>query len=111
MVGGSKVSTPSVQQWKLRRARFWLATMQTKFWARIPFIKTPVELDLVLSVFKLDLAPGLHDIHDRRSRKDLNYVLRKWPGVAPQYLDQPPGGVLHIAMRPVAYTGELLISP
>ena len=91
-----------------------------------PFIKQPVDLDLVvLSVFELgfgaqaartDVALGasaevsLRDIYARAvslgfelSPAEVGPVLRL------QYLDQPHGEFLEIAMNPVAkYTGELI---
>jgi hypothetical protein len=91
-----------------------------------PFIKQPVDLDLVvLSVFELgfgaqaartDVALGasaevsLRDIYARAvslgfelSPAEVGPVLRL------QYLDQPHGEFLEIAMNPVVkYTGELI---
>jgi hypothetical protein len=91
-----------------------------------PFIKKPVELDLVvLSVFELgfgdqdarnDVELGasvevsLHDIYARAL--SLGFELcpaEVGPALRLQYLDQPPGEFLQIAMNPVArYTGELI---
>jgi hypothetical protein len=91
-----------------------------------PFIKKPVELDLVvLSVFELgfgdqdarnDVMLGasvevsLHDIYARAL--SLGFELcpaEVGPALRLQYLDQPLGEFLQIAMNPVArYTGELI---
>ena len=78
-----------------------------------PFIKTPVELDLVvLSVFKLGFSDGasLHDIYDRAVAQGFELCPAEvGPALRLNYLDQPLGEFLHIAMRPVArYTGELI---
>ena len=78
-----------------------------------PFIKKPVELDLVvLSVFELgfDDWASLHDIYARAEA--LGFELcppEVGPALRLNYLDQPPGDSLHIAMKPVArYSGELV---
>jgi hypothetical protein len=91
-----------------------------------PFIKQPVELDLVaLSVFELgfgdqdarnDVELGasvevsLRDIYGRAV--SLGFELcpaEVGPALRLQYLDQPHGEFLQIAMNPVArYTGELI---
>jgi hypothetical protein len=91
-----------------------------------PFIKKPVELDLVvLSIFELgfgdqdarnDVELGtsagvsLHDIYARAL--SLGFELcpaEVGPALRLQYLDQPNGEFLQIAMNPVArYTGELI---
>jgi hypothetical protein len=91
-----------------------------------PFIKKPVELDLVvLSVFELGLGDqdarndvelgasvevSLHDIYARAL--SLGFELcpaEVGPALRLQYLDQPLGEFLQIAMNPVArYTGELI---
>ena len=78
-----------------------------------PFIKTPVELDLVvLSVFKLGFSDraSLHDIYDRAVAQGFELCPAEvGPTLRLNYLDQPLGEFLHIAMRPVArYTGELV---
>lgn len=78
-----------------------------------PFIKTPVELDLVvLSVFKLGFSDraSLHDIYDRAVAQGFELCPAEvGPALRLNYLDQPLGEFLHIAMRPVArYTGELV---
>ena len=78
-----------------------------------PFIKAPVELDLVvLSVSELgfgDLA-SLHDIYARAV--SLGFELcpaEVGPALRLNYFDQPLGEFLHIAMKPVAkYNGELV---
>jgi hypothetical protein len=78
-----------------------------------PFIKTPVELDLVvLSVRELgfgDLA-SIHDIYARAV--SLGFELcpaEVGPLLRLNYLDQPLSEFLHIAMKPVAkYNGELI---
>jgi hypothetical protein len=91
-----------------------------------PFIKKPVELDLVvLSVFELGFGDqdahndaelgasvevSLHDIYARAL--SLGFELcpaEVGPALRLQYLDQPLGEFLQIAMNPVArYTGELI---
>jgi hypothetical protein len=78
-----------------------------------PFIKTPVELDLVvLSVFKLGFSDraSLHDIYVRAVAQGFELCPAEvGPALRLNYLDQPLGEFLHIAMRPVArYTGELV---
>jgi hypothetical protein len=89
-----------------------------------PFIKAPVELDLVvLSSFELgfgdqasrrdvelgaSVEASLHDIYARAT--GLGFELcpaEVGPALRLNYLDQPLGEFLHIAMKPVArYTGE-----
>jgi hypothetical protein len=91
-----------------------------------PFIKQPVELDLVaLSVFELgfgdqdarndvelgaNVEVSLRDIYARAV--SLGFELSPaevGPALRLQYLDQPHGEFLQIAMSPVAkYTGELI---
>jgi hypothetical protein len=91
-----------------------------------PFLKQPNELDLVvLSVFELgfgdrdarkevELGAGveisLRDIYARAV--SLGFELcpaEVGPALRLQYLDQPTGEFLHIAMKPVArYSGELV---
>lgn len=91
-----------------------------------PFIKQPVDLDLVvLSVFELgfgaqaartDVALGasaevsLRDIYARAVSLGFELSPAKvGPVLRLQYLDQPHGEFLEIAMNPVAkYTGELI---
>ena len=91
-----------------------------------PFIKTPVEVDLVvLSVFQLgfgdqvtgdDILPGagvevsLRDIYARALAIGFELCPAEvGPALRLSYLDQPVGEFLHIAMKPVArYTGELV---
>ena len=91
-----------------------------------PFNKTPVELDLVvLSVFELDLGDkpahdsvelmaggqaSLHDIYDRAVALGFELCPAEvGPALRLNYLDQPIGEFLHIAMTPVArYSGELV---
>jgi hypothetical protein len=78
-----------------------------------PFIKTPVEFDLVvLSVFELGFGDqaSLHDIYARAVAlgfelcpAEVGLTLRL------NYLDQPLHEFLHIAMKPVAkYNGVLI---
>jgi hypothetical protein len=78
-----------------------------------PFIKSPVELDLVvLSVFELGFSDraSLHDIYARAVAQGFELCPAEiGPVLRLNYLDQPLGEFLHIAMRPVArYTGELV---
>jgi len=78
-----------------------------------PFIKTPVELDLVvLSVFELGFGDeaSLHDIYARAVALGFELCPAEvGPALRLNYLDQPPGDFLHIAMKPVAkYNGALI---
>jgi hypothetical protein len=78
-----------------------------------PFIKTPVELDLVvLSVFELGFGDeaSLHDIYARAEALGFELCPAEvGPVLRLNYLDQPPGDFLHIAMKPVAkYNGALI---
>jgi hypothetical protein len=91
-----------------------------------PFVKAPVELDLVvLSVFELgfgdrasrndiELAASvevsLHDIYTRAVALGFELCPAEvGPALRLNYLDQPLGEFLHIAMKPVArYSGELV---
>ena len=78
-----------------------------------PFIKTPVELDLVvLSVFELGFGDeaSLHDIYARAVALGFELCPAEvGPALRLNYLDQPPGDFLHIAMKPVAkYNGSLI---
>jgi len=78
-----------------------------------PFIKTPVELDLVvLSVFELGFGDeaSLHDIYARAVALGFELCPAEvGPALRLRYLEQPPGDFLHIAMKPVAkYNGALI---
>ena len=78
-----------------------------------PFIKIPVELDLVvLSVFELGFSDraSLRDIYARAVAQGFELCPAEvGPALRLNYLDQPLGEFLHIAMQPVArYTGELV---
>jgi hypothetical protein len=78
-----------------------------------PFIKTPVELDLVvLSVSELGFGDeaSLHDIYARAFALGFELCPAEvGPALRLNYLDQPPGDFLHIAMKPVArYNGALI---
>jgi hypothetical protein len=78
-----------------------------------PFIKTPVELDLVvLSVFELGFGDetSLHDIYARAEALGFELCPAEvGPALRLSYLDQPPGDFLHIGMKPVAkYNGVLI---
>jgi hypothetical protein len=91
-----------------------------------PFIKSSVELDLVvLSAFELgfgdpatrnDIEFGaaveasLHDIYVRAIALGFELCPAEvGPALRLDYLDQPLGEFLHIAMKPVArFTGELV---
>jgi hypothetical protein len=69
-----------------------------------PFIKTPVELDLVvLSVFELGFGDetSLHHIYARAVALGFELCPAEvGPALRLNYLDQPPGDSLHIAMKP-----------
>ena len=85
-----------------------------------PFIKKPVELALVvLSVFELGFGDqasrktvqvSLHEIYARAAALGFDLCPAEvGPALRLNYLDQPLGEFLHIAMKPVArYTGELV---
>ena len=78
-----------------------------------PFIKTPRELDLVvLSVSELgfDDQASLHDIYARAVALGFELCPAEvGPALRLDYLDQPLGSSLHIAMKPVArYNGALV---
>jgi hypothetical protein len=91
-----------------------------------PFIRTPTELDLVvLSVFELgfgdqwsrndnelgaSVEASLRDIYARAITLGFELCPAEvGPALRLNYLDQPLGEFLHIAMKPVArYTGELV---
>jgi hypothetical protein len=76
--------------------------------------RTKSELDLVvLSVFELGLKQGA-SIKDIYARAELLGFALCPPEVGPQlrlqYLDQPQGELLHIAMQPIArYNGDLVL--
>jgi hypothetical protein len=77
------------------------------------FIKTPVELDLVvLSVFELGFADeaSLHDIYARAVALGFELCPAEvGPALRLNYLDQPVSEFVHIAMKPVAkYNGALI---
>jgi hypothetical protein len=78
-----------------------------------PFIKTPVELDLVvLSAFELGFGDetSLHDIYARAEALGFELCPAEvGPALRLNYLDQPPGDFLHIAMKPVAKYNRALI--
>ena len=85
-----------------------------------PFIRKPIELDLVvLSVFELGFGDqasrkavqvSLHEIYARAASLGFDLCPAEvGPALRLNYLDQPVGEFLHIAMKPVArYTGELV---
>jgi hypothetical protein len=79
-----------------------------------PFSRKPTELDLVVvSVADLgfgDQGAALRDIYVRALASGLELCPAEvGPVLRLNYLDQPPGEFLHVAMRPVArYTGELV---
>ena len=79
-----------------------------------PFSRKPTELDLVvLSVADLgfgDQGAPLRDIYARALASGLELCPAEvGPVLRLNYLDQPPGEFLHVAMRPVArYSGELV---
>ena len=78
-----------------------------------PFSRKPTELDLVVvSVADLgfgDQGAPLRDIYARALASGLELCPAEvGPVLRLNYLDQPPGEFLHVAMRPVArYSGEL----
>jgi hypothetical protein len=77
--------------------------------------RTKSELDLViLSVFDLGFGKQGASIKDIFARAELLGFALCPPEVGPQlrlqYLDQPPGEVLHIAMQPIArYNGDPIL--
>ena len=79
-----------------------------------PFSRKPTELDLVVvSVADLgfgDQGAPLRDIYARALASGLELCPAEvGPVLRLNYLDQPPGEFLHVAMRPVArYSGELV---
>ncbi len=79
-----------------------------------PFSRTKVDIDLVtVSVAELGFGPrgaSLHDIYARAGTFGLELCPAEvGPILRLNYLDQPLGEFLHIAMRPVAtYSGELV---
>jgi hypothetical protein len=79
-----------------------------------PFSRKPTELDLVVvSVADLgfgDQGAPLRDIHARALASGLELCpAETGPVLRLNYLDQPLGEFLHVAMRPVArYSGELV---
>ena len=127
-VGGSKGVNAIREAMEAGPCSIWISEEADEILGRpaFPFIKAPVELDLVvLSVSELgfgDPASGndielgatvrasLHDIYVRAV--SLGFELcpaEVGPALRLDYLDQPLGEFLHIAMKPVArYTGELV---
>ena len=127
-VGGSKGVNAIRAAMETAPYSIWISEEADEILGRpaFPFIKAPVELDLVvLSVSELgfgDQASGndielgatvrasLHDIYVRAA--SLGFELcpaEVGPALRLDYLDQPLGEFLHIAMKPVArYTGELV---
>jgi hypothetical protein len=79
-----------------------------------PFSRTKMEVDLVVvSVSELGFGPDgttLHDIYARAGTFGLDLCPAEvGPILRLNYLDQPLGEFLHVAMRPVAtYAGELI---
>jgi hypothetical protein len=79
-----------------------------------PFSRNKLDVDLVVvSVAELGFGPdgaSLHDIYARAGTFDLELCPAEvGPILRLNYLDQPLGDFLHVAMRPVAtYGGELV---
>jgi hypothetical protein len=127
-VGGSKGVNAVRAAMEAAPCSIWISDEADEILGRpaFPFIRTPVELDLVvLSVFELGFGDqasrnnselgfrdqaSLHDIYTRAL--SLGFELcpaEVGPALRLNYLDQPLGEFLHIAMKPVArYTGELV---
>ena len=127
-VGGSKGVNAIRAAIETAPCSIWISEEADEILGRpaFPFIKAPVELDLVvLSVSELgfgnrasrddaelgaSVQVSLHDIYVRAV--SLGFELcpaEVGPALRLDYLDQPLGEFLHIAMKPVArYTGELV---
>ena len=127
-VGGSKGVNAIRAAIEAAPCSIWFSEEADEILGRpaFPFIKAPVELDLVvLSVSELgfgnpassddaelgaSVQVSLHDIYVRAI--SLGFELcpaEVGPALRLDYLDQPLGEFLHIAMKPVArYTGELV---
>ena len=127
-VGGSKGVNAMRPAIETAPCSIWISEEADEILGRpaFPFIKAPVELDLiVLSVSELgfgnpassddaelgaSIQVSLHDIYVRAV--SLGFELcpaEVGPALRLDYLDQPLGEFLHIAMKPVArYTGELV---
>ena len=127
-IGGSKGVNAIREAMEAGPCSIWISEEADEILGRpaFPFIKAPVELDLVvLSVSELgfgdpasdkDIEPeatvraSLRDIYVRAV--SLGFELcpaEVGPALRLNYLDQPLGEFLQIAMKPVArYTGELV---
>jgi hypothetical protein len=121
-VGGSKGVNAIRQAMETAPCRIQIGDDANEILGRpaFPFIKKPVELDLVvLSVFELGFGDqasrkavevSLHEIYTRAAAQGFDLCPAEvGPALRLNYLDQPLGEFLHIAMKPVArYTGELV---
>jgi hypothetical protein len=114
-VGGSKGINAIRDALETASCRMTIADDADEILGRpaFPFIKTPVELDLVvLSVFELGFGDeaSLHDIYARAVALGFELCPAEvGPALRLNYLDQPPGDFLHIAMKAVAkYNGALI---
>ena len=127
-VGGSKGVNAMRLAIETAPCSIWISEEADEILGRpaFPFIKAPVELDLVvLSVSELgfgnpassddaelgaSVQVSLHDIYVRAVSLGFELCPAEiGPTLRLDYLDQPLGEFLHIAMKPVArYTGELV---
>jgi hypothetical protein len=127
-VGGSKGVNAIRAAIETAPCPIWIGEEADEILGRpaFPFLKAPVELDLVVvSVFELGFGnqtarnniefgagvqASLRDIHARAVALGFELCPAEvGPALRLNYLDQPLGEFLHIAMRPIArYTGELV---
>jgi hypothetical protein len=127
-VGGSKGVNAVRQAMDTAPCPIWVGDEADEILGRpaFPFNKRPFELDLViLSVFELgfgdrasrndpelgaSVEASLSDIYARAASLGFELCpVEAGPALRLNYLDQPLGEFLHIAMKPVArYSGELV---
>jgi hypothetical protein len=121
-VGGSKSVNSIREAMETAPCRIQIGDDANEILGRpaFPFIKKPIELDLVvLSVFELGFGDqasrkavqvSLHEIYARAAALGFDLCPAEvGPALRLNYLDQPVGEFLHIAMKSVArYTGELV---
>ena len=121
-VGGSKSVNAIREAMETAPCRIQIGDDANEILGRpaFPFIRKPIELDLVvLSVFELGFGDqasrkavqvSLHEIYARAASLGFDLCPAEvGPALRLNYLDQPVGEFLHIAMKPVArYTGELV---